>query len=62
MVNVVIPRNLNDEQRELLERFADTLGPHNLDDEVTARCWSLRACVPGDRLNVLQTMSLTPSR
>jgi molecular chaperone DnaJ len=33
LVNVVIPRNLNAEQRELLERFAETLGPHNLQDE-----------------------------
>jgi molecular chaperone DnaJ len=30
VVNVVIPRNLNAEQRELLERFQDTLGEHNL--------------------------------
>jgi hypothetical protein len=29
----MIPRNLSDEQREMLERFAGTLGPHNLDDE-----------------------------
>jgi molecular chaperone DnaJ len=33
LVNVLIPRNLNAEQRDMLERFADTLGPHNLDDE-----------------------------
>jgi molecular chaperone DnaJ len=33
VVNVMIPRNLSEEQRELLERFAGTLGPHNLDDE-----------------------------
>ena len=26
LVNVVVPRNLTAEQRELLERFADTLG------------------------------------
>jgi molecular chaperone DnaJ len=30
VVNVVIPRNLSEEQRELLERFAGTLGEHNL--------------------------------
>jgi len=33
LVNVVIPRNLSAEQRELLERFAETIGPHNLDHE-----------------------------
>jgi len=33
LVNVVIPRNLSAEQRDMLDRFADTLGPHNLDDE-----------------------------
>jgi len=33
LVNVVIPRNLNAEQREMLERFAETIGPHNLEDE-----------------------------
>jgi molecular chaperone DnaJ len=33
LVNVVIPRNLNAEQREQLERFSETLGPHNLQDE-----------------------------
>ena len=33
LVNVLIPRNLNDDQREMLERFAGTLGPHNLEDE-----------------------------
>ena len=32
MVNVVVPRNLSDEQRELLERFSATLGEHNLTD------------------------------
>jgi molecular chaperone DnaJ len=32
LVNVVIPRNLNAEQREMLERFAETIGPHNLED------------------------------
>jgi molecular chaperone DnaJ len=32
VVNVVIPRNLNDEQRALLQQFADTLGDHNLAD------------------------------
>jgi len=30
IVNVVTPRNLSGEQREMLERFADTLGEHNL--------------------------------
>jgi molecular chaperone DnaJ len=30
VVNVLIPRNLSDEQREMLGRFADTLGEHNL--------------------------------
>jgi molecular chaperone DnaJ len=30
LVNVVVPRNLDDDQRELLKRFADTLGDHNL--------------------------------
>ena len=33
LVNVLIPHNLNEEQRELLERFAATLGDHNLVDE-----------------------------
>jgi molecular chaperone DnaJ len=33
LVNVLIPHNLNAEQRELLERFAETLGDHNLVDE-----------------------------
>jgi molecular chaperone DnaJ len=33
IVNVVIPRNLNAEQRELLERFQGTLGDHNLVDD-----------------------------
>jgi molecular chaperone DnaJ len=32
VVNVVIPRNLSAEQRELLERFSATLGEHNLND------------------------------
>jgi molecular chaperone DnaJ len=30
VVNVVIPRELSHEQREMLEAFADTLGEHNL--------------------------------
>jgi molecular chaperone DnaJ len=30
IVNVVVPRNLNDEQSELLQRFADSLDEHNL--------------------------------
>ena len=30
VVNVVVPRNLSDEQRELLESFSETLGDHNL--------------------------------
>ena len=30
MVNVVIPRNLTEEQRGMLERFSETLGDHNL--------------------------------
>jgi molecular chaperone DnaJ len=33
LVNVMIPRNLSADQRELLERFAETIGPHNLEDE-----------------------------
>ena len=33
LVNVVIPRNLSAEQRQQLERFAETLTPHNLEDE-----------------------------
>jgi len=33
LVNVVIPRNLTAQQREMLERFSETLGPHNLEDE-----------------------------
>jgi molecular chaperone DnaJ len=33
LVNVLIPHNLNEEQRQLLERFAETLGDHNLVDE-----------------------------
>ena len=30
VVNVVVPRRLSDEQRELLERFSDTLSDENL--------------------------------
>src|SRR5204863_8885300 len=30
VVNVVIPRDLSHEQREMLEEFAGTLGEHNL--------------------------------
>jgi molecular chaperone DnaJ len=30
VVNVLVPRNLSDEQREMLERFQATLGPQNL--------------------------------
>ena len=30
LVNVVIPRKLSADQREMLERFQETLGPHNL--------------------------------
>jgi molecular chaperone DnaJ len=33
VVNVVVPRRLNDEQRELLERLRDTLTPENLRGE-----------------------------
>jgi molecular chaperone DnaJ len=33
LVNVVIPRHLNGEQREMLERFQETLGPHNMEDD-----------------------------
>ena len=33
LVNVVIPRNLTADQREMLERFQETLGPHNLADD-----------------------------
>ena len=33
LVNVVVPRNLSGDQRELLERFQETLGPHNLSDD-----------------------------
>jgi molecular chaperone DnaJ len=33
LVNVQVPRNLSSEQRELLERFAGTLGEHNLADD-----------------------------
>ena len=29
-MNVVIPRNLSEEQRDLLDRFAATLEEHNL--------------------------------
>ena len=32
VVNVVIPRNLNEDQRAQLRQFADTLGDHNLAD------------------------------
>ena len=32
LVNVVVPRNLSGDQRELLARFQETLGPHNLED------------------------------
>jgi molecular chaperone DnaJ len=32
MVNVVIPRNLSREQRDMLERFQGTLSPENLRD------------------------------
>ena len=31
MVNVVVPRNLSGEQRELLERFLSTLSERNLE-------------------------------
>jgi molecular chaperone DnaJ len=31
VVNVVVPRNLSDEQRDLLERLGDTLEPRNLE-------------------------------
>jgi molecular chaperone DnaJ len=30
VVNVQVPRNLTSQQREMLERFQETLGPHNL--------------------------------
>ena len=33
LVNVLIPRNLNGEQREMLQRFQATLGPQNLADD-----------------------------
>ena len=33
LVNVVIPRNLSGDQREMLERFQETLGPQNLADD-----------------------------
>ena len=33
VVNVVIPRNLDEDQRALLKQFADTLGDHNLADD-----------------------------
>jgi molecular chaperone DnaJ len=33
LVNVLIPRNLSGEQREMLERFAATIGPHNLEHD-----------------------------
>jgi molecular chaperone DnaJ len=33
VVNVVIPRNLDDDQRAMLKQFADTLGDHNLADD-----------------------------
>jgi len=33
MVNVVTPRHLNREQRELYEKLADSLTPHNLRTE-----------------------------
>jgi molecular chaperone DnaJ len=33
LVNVMIPRNLSADQREMLERFQETLGPHNLADD-----------------------------
>jgi molecular chaperone DnaJ len=33
VVNVQIPRRLSDEQRELLERFAETITPENLHEE-----------------------------
>ena len=28
-IRVIVPTNLSDEQRELAEKLADTLGPHN---------------------------------
>ncbi|MDP8943209.1 MAG: molecular chaperone DnaJ [Actinomycetota bacterium] len=37
VVNVMVPRNLSQDQRERLERFADTLGPRNLEEEDSAR-------------------------
>jgi molecular chaperone DnaJ len=33
VVNVVIPRHLSREQRELLERLSGTMTPHNLRTE-----------------------------
>src|SRR5207237_4622797 len=33
VVNVVVPRHLNREQRELFEQLADSLGDHNLRTE-----------------------------
>ena len=32
VVNVVVPRNLSGDQRERLERFAETLGPRNVEE------------------------------
>jgi DnaJ-class molecular chaperone len=32
-VNVVVPRKLNAEQRDLLERFSSTLGEENLRED-----------------------------
>jgi molecular chaperone DnaJ len=33
VVNVIVPRRLNAEQRDLLERFSETLDGRNLGDE-----------------------------
>ena len=40
IVNVMVPRNLSDEQRELLERFAVSVNGENLEPERDAECCS----------------------
>jgi molecular chaperone DnaJ len=47
VVNVITPRNLKPEQRDLLERFAQTLTPENLGDEETTVFGKLRRAFRG---------------
>ena len=46
VVNVVVPRALDDEQRELLDRFNDTLGEENLRQHESMLAKLRRASAP----------------